>query len=65
MFSMIETRPNIVFATFIASCFAKNLDHQHTKVVKTILQYRKGSKDYGITYGGQSELLVKGYLDSN
>ena len=44
MFSMVETRPDIAFATLIASQFAKNPGHQHTKAVKTILQYLKGSR---------------------
>lgn len=43
MFSMIETKPNIAFVTFVASRFAKNLGHQYTEAVKTILQYLKGS----------------------
>lgn len=47
MFSMVET-----FATSVASQFAKNPDHQHMEVVKTILRYLKGSRDQGITYGG-------------
>ena len=65
MFSMVETRPDIAFATLLASRFAKNPGHQHTKAVKTILQYLKGSKDQGIMYGGQEELLVEGYSDFN
>lgn len=65
MFSIVKTRPNITFATSIASCFAKNLGHQHTKAVKTILQYLKGSKKHEITYGGQNKLLVKEYSNSN
>lgn len=63
MFLMVETTSDIVFATFIASRFAKNPGHQYTKVVKTILQYLKGLKEYGITYSGQSELLIEGYSD--
>lgn len=65
MFSMVETRPDIAFATSIASRFAKNPGHQHTEAVKTILRYLKGSRERGITYGGQSELLVGGYSDSD
>lgn len=56
-FSMIETRPDIAFAISVASRFAKNPGHQHTEAVKTILQYLKGSRERGITYGGQSKLL--------
>ena len=65
MFSMVETRPDIAFATSVASRFAKNPGHQHTKAVKTILQYLKGSRERGITYGGQEEPLVEGYSDSD
>lgn len=65
MFSMIETRPDIAFAIFIASRFKKNLGHQYTEVVKTILQYLKRSREYGITYSGQNELLMEGYSDSD
>ena len=36
MFFMVETKPNIAFATFIASCFVKNLGYQYIEVVKTI-----------------------------
>ena len=65
MFSVVETRPNIAFATSVASCFAKNPGRQYTKAVKTILWYLKGSNKRGITYGGQSKLLVDGYSNSD
>ena len=65
MFSMVETRLDIAFVTSIASCFAKNPGHQHTEAMKTILQYLKGSRECGITYSGQSELLIEGYSDSD
>lgn len=67
MFSMVETRPDVAFATSVASRFAKNLGHQHMEVVKTILGYLKGSREQGITYGGldQEELLLEGYSDSD
>lgn len=45
MFSMVETRPDVAFTTLVASCFAKNPGHQQIEVVKTILQYLKGTKD--------------------
>ncbi len=59
MFSMVETRPDISFATSVASRFANNPGHQHTEVVKTILRYLKDSRERGITYGGQDKLLVE------
>ena len=65
MFSMVETRPDIAFATSVASRFAKNPSHQHTEAVKTILRYLKSSRERGITYGGQDQILVEGYSDSD
>lgn len=62
---MVKTRPNIAFATFVASCFAKNLGYQHTEAVKMILQYLKGSNKRKIIYDGQNKLLVEKYSDFN
>ena len=37
MFSIVEIRPDIVFATLVVNSFAKNSGNQYIKVVKTIL----------------------------
>ncbi len=65
MFSMVETRPDIAFATSVAARFAKNPGHQHTEVAKTVLRYLKGSRERGITFDGQDKLLIEGYSDSD
>ena len=65
IFSMVEMRLDIAFATSVASQFAKNPGYQHLKAVKTILQYLKSLKKWGITYGSQEKLLVEGYSNSN
>lgn len=65
MFSMVETRPDIAFATLLVSRFAKNPSHLHTEAVKTILKYLKGLKNRGIIYGGEEELKIEGYSNSN
>lgn len=62
---MIKTRPDIAFAISVASYFAKNPDYHHIKVVKTILQYLKDSREREITYSGQSRLKVERYSDSD
>ncbi len=54
MFSMVVTRPDIAFATSVASRYAKNPSHLHIEAVKTILKYLKGSQDRGIVYGGRT-----------
>ncbi len=64
MFPTVGTRPNVAFVISVASFFTKNLSHQHTEAVKTILRYMDGLRQWGITYGGQIKLLVEGYSDS-
>lgn len=64
MFSMVETRPDIAFATSVASRFAKNPSHTHIESVKTILKYLKGTKERGIVCG-QGTLAIEGYSDSD
>lgn len=45
IFLIVETRPDIAFTASMASHFAKNLCHQHIKVVRTILKYLKKTRD--------------------
>lgn len=65
MFLMVETRPDIAFATSVISCFTKNLSGQHTEVVKTIMRYLKVIKILDITYGEEErgDLIIKDYFD--
>ena len=67
IFSMVETRPDIAFATLVVSRFAKNPSHHHSEAVKTILCYLKATRSIGITYGGEQggDLVIKGYSDSD
>lgn len=65
IFLIIETRPDIVFITSIASLFAKNPGYQYTKAVKTILCYLKSSRKQDIIYGWQNKLLVEEYSNFN
>lgn len=58
MSSMVETWPDIAFATSVRSRFAKNPSHTHTKTVKTILKYLKKRKNQGVFYG-QGNLKVE------
>lgn len=41
MFSIVEIKLNITFATFIIYCFAKNLGYKFIKVIKIIFEYFK------------------------
>lgn len=50
-FSMVEARPDIAFAISVINRFAKNPSCQHTKAVKTIMQYLKATCTLSIIYG--------------
>ena len=67
MFFMVEIRSNIAFAISVISQFIKNPSHQHSKAMKTILQYLKTTRDIGITYGGEQgeNLIIKRYFNSD
>lgn len=45
IFSIVETKPYIIFAILVASCFARNLGYKYIEVLKIILQYFKRSKN--------------------
>ncbi len=68
MFSMMETRPDIAFATLVVCQFAKNPSRQHTEAVKNIMHDLKATKTMGITYGsskGSGDVIIKGYSDAD
>lgn len=64
MLSMIETRPNIAFATSIASHFAKkSKSPPHWSGQDDSQIPPKGLKDRGIVYG-EGTFAIEGYSDS-
>lgn len=67
IFSIVEIRSDITFATSVVSQFAKNPSYQHIKAVRTILQYLKATRDIGITYGEEQgeDLIIKNYSNSD
>lgn len=65
MFAMIESRPDIAFATSLVSRFAKNPSKAHIEAVKMILRYLHTTRTRGITYGRDSDLDIIGYSDSD
>lgn len=65
MFSIIETKPSIIFAISITSFFAQNLNYQYTKAAKTILEYINNLKQQNIIYKSQDKLCIKRYFDFN
>ena len=64
MFAIIETRPDIAFATSVVSRHVKNPGKTHMEAAKHILRYLSGTKNRGITFGGE-DLCMQGYSDSD
>lgn len=65
MYAIVETRIDIAFATSMVSRFAKNPSSEHFNAIDQILRYLAGSRGRGITFGGEKELKLVGYSDSD
>ncbi len=68
IYFMIKIRPDIAFATFIVSCFTKNLFCQHIKTVKKIIKYLKSIKLIEIPYNKKArggDFTIKKYPNSD
>ena len=50
MYAMLGTRPNIAYAVSTLSCFTSQHGTPHVHALKHLLQYLKGSTEYGIVY---------------
>lgn len=61
---MIETRPDIAFATLVKSCSVKNPSYIYIKTVKIIAKYLKVTKNQKVVYR-QNTLIIEEYLDSD
>lgn len=65
MYAMICTRPDVAFAISLTSRYQANPGESHLAAVKTILKYLKRTKEMFLVYGGEEELVVRGYVDAS
>ena len=65
MYAMICTRPDVSFALSVTSRYQSDPGMEHWKAVKRILKYLRSTKDMFLVYGGDKELVVKGYTDAS
>ena len=65
MYAMICTRPDVAFAISLTSRYQANPGESHWAAVKTILKYLKRTKEMFLVYGGEEELVVRGYADAS
>jgi hypothetical protein len=65
MYAMICTRPDVSFALSVSSRYQSNPGMGHWTVVKNILKYLNRTKEMFVVFGGDEELIVKGYTDAS
>ena len=65
MYAMICTRPDVSYALSVCSRFQSNPGDAHWNAAKNILKYLRRTKDCFLVYGGDSELVVRGYTDAS
>ena len=63
MYAMTYTRPDIAFAVRRLSSFTQNPGPFHWNVVRRVLRYLKGTKDYG-SYYHRDPLVLEGHSDA-
>ena len=64
MYAMICTRPDVSFALSVTSRYQSCPGEGHWIAVKNILKYLRRTKDGFLMFGGEEELVVKGYTDA-
>ena len=65
MYAMLCTRPDVSLAKSMAGMFQSDPGVEHWTAVKNILKYLKRTKKMFLVYGGDQELIVKGYIDAS
>src|SRR3954463_754866 len=65
MYAMVCPRPDVSYALSATSRYQANPGESHWTAVKSILKYLRRTKDMFLVYGGEDELVVKGYTDAS
>ncbi|KAL6342944.1 hypothetical protein AAG906_016964 [Vitis piasezkii] len=65
MYTQVCTRLDIAYMVGMLGRYQSNLGIDHWKVVKKVLRYLQGTKDYMLTYRRTNNLEIIGYSDSD
>jgi hypothetical protein len=65
MYALICTCPDVSYALSATSRHQSNYDGTHWTIVKNILKYLRRTKEVFLVFGGEEELIVKGYSDAS
>ncbi|WVZ90611.1 hypothetical protein U9M48_036896, partial [Paspalum notatum var. saurae] len=63
-YAMICTRTDVSFALSVTSRYQSCPGEGHWIAIKNILKYLRRTKDAFLVFGGEEELVVKGYTDA-
>jgi hypothetical protein len=65
MYVMICTYPDVSYALSAMSRYQSNYGDAYWTMVKNILKYLRRTKEAFVVFGGEEELVVKGYIDAS
>ena len=65
MYAMLCTHPDVSYPLSVTSRYQSNPGLMHWNAVKNILKYLRRTKDVFLVYGGESDLVVRGYTDAS
>ena len=65
MYAMLCTRPDVSNALSLTSRYQSDPGVEHWIAVKNILKYLNRTKEMFLVYGGDEQLVVKGYVDAS
>ncbi len=65
MYAMICTRPDVSYALSMTSRYQSDPGEGHWTAVKTILKYLRRTKNMFLIFGGDEELVLRGYTDTS
>jgi tRNA C32,U32 (ribose-2'-O)-methylase TrmJ len=65
MYAMLCTHTDVSYALSAMTRYQSNYGEGHWTIVKNILKYLKRIKEALLVFGGEEELVVKGYSDAS
>jgi Reverse transcriptase (RNA-dependent DNA polymerase) len=65
MYASLATRPDITFVTNKLSQFNSNPGRAHWTALQRVLRYLKHTRNHVLVLGGQGEITLEGYTDSD
>jgi hypothetical protein len=65
MYAMLCTHPDVSYTLSATSRYQSNYGDAHWTTINNILKYLRRTKEVFLVFGGEEELVVKGYNDAS